>query len=104
MLEKLISDAVLKGKVGQETLENGKQSRKNKKGANKDMMQKSASNPISTRAALTNKITKKKSASSTNDTSTKRMIKLERLSQNGENEKGGKRKKAKLMKTVKEHV
>ena len=32
------------------------------------------------------------------------MIKLERLSQNGENEKGGKRKKAKLMKTVKGHV
>ena len=104
MLETLVSDAVLKGKVGQETLENGKQSRKNKKDANKEMMQKSASNPISRHAALTDKFTKKNSASSRNDTSTKRMIKQERLSQNGEKQKSGKSKKAKLMKTVKEDI
>ena len=104
MLETLVSDAVLKGKVGQETLENGKQSRKNKKDANKEMMQKSASNPISRHAALTDKFTKKTSASSRNDTSTKRMIKQERLSQNGEKQKSGKSKKAKLMKTVKEDI
>ena len=105
MLETLINEAVLKGKVGQETIEDEKQSMKVEKEAQKAMMQKSASNPITRNPALTNLTsTKKGKASSGSNQSAKRMIKLERIFQNGAEQTSGKNKRRKLIHTIKEDL